>query len=120
MKGNKLVGTALVAATLLGGGATQRAATADGQAKAKHHHDLRGVIVKVDPAKDEFEIKTNAGRIVLCFLDKESTVRRGSKKVTLKDVQPGERARCHCAALQKGRHYSQTLQLEPRKKEKKD
>lgn len=82
---------------------------------AKHHHDLRGVINKVAPEKNEFEIKTDAGRVVLCLIDSKTALRRGEKKVDLKDVRPGERARCHCAAIRDGKHYSQSLLLEPSK-----
>ena len=85
------------------------------ESKPTHHHDLRGVITKVEPEKNRFEIRTGGGRVVLCVVDKETTLKRGHKKITLKDVKPGERARCHCAALRNGRHYSQSLRLEEKK-----
>ncbi|MFQ5694476.1 MAG: hypothetical protein ACE5HB_00650, partial [Terriglobia bacterium] len=84
--------------------------------ETKHHHDLRGVIVKVEAEKNHFEIKTDAGHVVLCVIDNKTRLRRGSKKITLKEVRPGARAHCHCAALRDGRHYSQSLLLESAKK----
>ena len=83
--------------------------------QAKHHHDLRGVITKVEADKNEFEIKTDAGHVVLCVIDEKTTLKRGNKRIRLADVQPGERARCHCAALRGDRHYSTSLLLEKRK-----
>lgn len=86
--------------------------------QAKHHHDLHGVITKVEPEKNQFEIKTDAGHVVLCLIDDKTSVRRGDKPISLKDVQPGERAHCHCAALRGDRHYSASLLLETPKKKK--
>lgn len=91
---------------------------AAGEPEAKHHHDLRGVITKVEPKKNEFKIKTDAGRVVLCLIDDKTRLKRGSEKISLKDVRPGERARCHCSALRNGRHYSQSLLLEAAKEKK--
>ncbi|MFQ5723246.1 MAG: hypothetical protein ACE5G6_02045 [Terriglobia bacterium] len=97
-------------------GAQEQAAPAQ-ESKPTHHHDLRGVITKVEPEENRFEIRTGGGRVVLCVVDKETTLKRGDKKITLADVQPGERAHCHCAALRDGRHYSQSLHLEKKKKD---
>ncbi|MFQ5778760.1 MAG: hypothetical protein ACE5IP_12210 [Terriglobia bacterium] len=87
--------------------------------QAKHHHDLRGVITKIEAAKNRFEIKTDAGKIVRCVVDEKSALKRGTEKISLKDVRPGERAHCHCASLRDGRHYSRSLLLAPAKKKDK-
>jgi hypothetical protein len=103
-----LLAAALLVAATVGIGAVER--------KAKHHHDLLGVITKVEPAKNQFEIKTDAGHIVLCLIDDKSTLRRGSEKITLEQVRVGDRAHCHCATLKDGRHYSRSLLVEEKHK----
>ncbi len=90
----------------------------DTPAKGRHHHDLRGVITKVEPENHQFEIKTDRDRIVLCYVDDKSTLRRGTAKITLKEVRVGDRARCHCVAQKEGRHYSQSLLLEKKDRER--
>lgn len=80
--------------------------------KVKHHHELRGTIVKVEAEKNQFSIETDRGQVVLCVIDEKTVVKREGKKIELRDVQAGERARCHCAALREGKHYSEQLLLE--------
>lgn len=107
-----LAGAALLVAVGVGGSWAHEPPT-------KHHHDLRGVITKVEPEKNQFEIKTDTDHVALCLIDEKTKLRRGDKPIALKDVRPGERARCHCAARRDGRHYSQSLLLEPEKEKKK-
>lgn len=83
-----------------------------------HHHDLRGTIKKVEADRNQFEIETGKGHVVLCLIDQNTTIRRGDKKITLAEVQPGERAHCHCAAIRNDRHYSQSLVVEPARKKR--
>ncbi len=80
--------------------------------EGKFHHDLRGKIVAVDPAKNEFTIRTNQGEVAVCFVDSKTVLRRGRKNIGLDDVRPGDRAYCHCAAMNEGKHYSVQLVLE--------
>lgn len=106
----------LLAVALALGAPQSTAAGEGGKSEVKHHHDLRGVITKVEAEKNEFEIKTDAGRVVLCLINEDTTVKRGTETIRLKDVKPGDRAFCHCAALRNGRHYSTSLRVEEKEK----
>ncbi len=113
----RLLVSLLVAASVALGGWRPASASQQEKSEAKHHHDLRGVISKVEPEKNQFEIRTDAGRVVLCLIDEETTIKRGSEKIKLKEVRRGQRAYCHCAALRNGRHYSTSLLVEQKEKE---
>lgn len=86
-------------------------AAAAARQHGKFHHELRGEIVKVEPDKNEFTVKTNQGEVAVCFIDDKSVVERGGKKIKLDEVRPGDRAYCHCSAEKNGRHYSVELQI---------
>lgn len=115
MKSQARILPVLLAASLVAGLPAASPALGAEKSQPKHHHDLRGVITKVEADKNQFEIQTQAGRIVLCVIDEKSTLKRGHEKIRLKDVRAGERARCHCAALRGNRHYSESLLLEEKK-----
>ena len=83
-----------------------------GHDHVKHHHVLLGRIVSVDPDKNEFTINTETDHAVVCFVDSKTVVKRDGRKIDLGEVRAGERARCHCAAIKGGKHYSQQLLLE--------
>lgn len=87
----------------------------EGHEQVKHHHELRGKIVTVEPEKNEFTFETDQGRIVVCVIDAKTVLKRDGKTIQLGDVRAGERARCHCAAVKEGKHYSQQLLLEKKK-----
>ncbi len=113
----QLLVSLLLASSIALGGWRPASASQQEKAEAKHHHDLRGVISKVEPDKNRFEIRTDAGRVVLCLIDEETTIKRGSEKIELEEVTRGQRAYCHCAALRNGRHYSTSLLVEQKEKE---
>ena len=75
----------------------------------KYHHDLRGKVTSVEPAKNQFTFQTNQGEVAVCVIDEKSEIRRDGRKIKLDEVRPGERAYCHCAALKNGKHYSVEL-----------
>ncbi len=83
----------------------------------KYHHDLRGLIVKVAPAKNEFTIQTNEGEVAVCLVDAKTVIKRGEKRIRLNDVRAGERAYCHCAVMKNGKQYSEQVLLEKSKDE---
>ncbi len=108
--------TALLVAILVGLQAWVLSLAGHGTGEqVKHHHELRGRIAKVEPAKNEFTIETDQGHQVLCVIDAKTVLKRDNKTIKLDDVRPGERARCHCAAIKDGKHYSQQLLLEKEK-----
>lgn len=111
MKRNRFL--AVLLAEMLAGTLPLRAGEDDEQ--PKHHHDLRGKIVSVDTEKNKFALETHRGRTVVCFIDARTVVKRAGRRIELNEVRVGERARCHCAALRDGRHYSQQLLLEKNK-----
>ncbi len=83
----------------------------------KDHHDLRGMIVKVAPAKNEFTIQTDEGEVAVCLVDGKTVIKRGDKSIRLNEVRAGERAYCHCAAMKNGKHYSEQVLLEKNSEE---
>ena len=85
--------------------------------QAKHHHELRGKIVKVELENNEFTIKTYQGHLVVCVIDAQTVLKLDGRTIKLSDVRLGQRARCHCAALKNGKHYSQQLLLEKKSKQ---
>lgn len=117
MKTREWLTTFATAAALLASLGPAAITPAAHEPEAKHHHDLRGVITKVDAERNEFEIKTDAGRVVLCLIDEKTTLKRGNENIKLTDVTPGVRAHCHCASLRNGRHYSKSLRIETEDKE---
>ena len=96
-------------------GALACAFSASGHERGRYHHHLRGRIVKVEPTKSEFTIRTNQGEVALCFIDAETVLKRDGRRIELNEVHAGERAYCHCAAMKDGKHYSEQLLLEKKK-----
>lgn len=74
---------------------------------SSYHHELRGTILKVDKAKNEFTIKTYRGQVVECLANAKTVVKdSGGKRISLSEVRAGDRAYCHCDAMRDGKHYS--------------
>lgn len=82
--------------------------------RVQHHHELRGAIVRVEPEKNQFIIAIAKKQEVVCVVDSKTVVKRDNRTITLGDVRAGERARCHCAAIRHGKHYSRQLLIESR------
>ncbi len=74
---------------------------------ARFHHELRGKIVHLDRAKDEFTINTDDGKTVECVVSSQTVFKNtAGKRIKFSNLQPGDRAYCHCREMRDGKHYS--------------
>lgn len=83
---------------------------------SRYHHELRGTILKVNPAKAEFTIKTYHGEVVECLMNAKTVVKNSDgKRIHFREVRAGDRAYCHCDAMRDGKHYSVYLLVKERR-----